>query len=329
MLEPRGHDAIVGALLTPPVTRGAVAGVMFFDNVGPLWMCGHGTIGVVRTLEYLGRIAPGPCASTRRSGPSARSSPSTARSRSRTFRRAVCAKDVAVEVPGVGRVVGDVAYGGNWFFLARNGVERVELAQPRAAPERDAFDPAGARRAGHHGRGRRRSWTMSFCMGPRGAPTPTAATTCSAPAAPTTARPAAPAPRRRWPSLHARGELAAGQRYRQESITGSLFTGWLEERDGQLMPRIQGRAYVTGRATLYFDPRDPFRTGLSGSLAEDMPAPDVLVVGAGIVGAACAEALTAAGLSVEFLESRFAGAARPRRRWATSSSWTTPRRSSR
>ena len=63
-------------------------------------------------------------------------------------------------------------------------------------------------------------------------------------------------------ALHARGELAAGRRYRQESITGSLFTGWLEERDGQLWPRIQGRAYVTGRATLYFDPRDPFRAGL-------------------------------------------------------------------
>ena len=57
--EPRGHDALVGALLTPPVSRGAVAGVVFFDNVGPLWMCGHGTIGVVRTLEHLGRIGPG------------------------------------------------------------------------------------------------------------------------------------------------------------------------------------------------------------------------------------------------------------------------------
>ena len=61
ILEPRGHDAMVGALLTPPVTRGAVAGVVFFDNVGPLWMCGHGTIGVVRTLEHLGRIADVVC----------------------------------------------------------------------------------------------------------------------------------------------------------------------------------------------------------------------------------------------------------------------------
>ena len=64
-------------------------------------------------------------------------------------------------------------------------------------------------------------------------------------------------------ALHARGRLAPGQRWRQESITGSVFTGWLEEHDGALRPRIQGRAYVTGRARLLFDPRDPFRCGLS------------------------------------------------------------------
>ena len=64
-------------------------------------------------------------------------------------------------------------------------------------------------------------------------------------------------------SLHARGQLPAGRRYRQESITGSLFTGWLEESEGKLLPRIQGRAFVTGKATLYFDPRDPFRSGLA------------------------------------------------------------------
>ena len=59
VLEPRGHDAVVGALLTPPVSPGAAGGVVFFNNVGPLWMCGHGLIGVVRTLEFLGRIGPG------------------------------------------------------------------------------------------------------------------------------------------------------------------------------------------------------------------------------------------------------------------------------
>ena len=69
----------------------------------------------------------------------------------------------------------------------------------------------------------------------------------------------------RMASLHARGRLAIGARYRQESICGSLFTGWLEERDGKLIPRIQGRAFITGRTTLHFDPRDPFRSGLGGN----------------------------------------------------------------
>src|SRR5256885_3283676 len=59
--EPRGHDAIVGALLCKPVDPQAAAGVIFFNNVGYLGMCGHGMIGLVKTLEYMDRISPGIC----------------------------------------------------------------------------------------------------------------------------------------------------------------------------------------------------------------------------------------------------------------------------
>ena len=155
ILEPRGHDAIVGALLTPPVSRGAVAGVVFFDNVGPLWMCGHGTIGVVRTLEHLGRIAPGAVRLDTPVGPvgaelgvdgvvTIENVPADCRVR-----------DLAVDVPGVGRVVGDVAYGGNWFFLAEMPGRGRRARQSRAAADRDARDPARPRRAGCARRRRR------------------------------------------------------------------------------------------------------------------------------------------------------------------------------
>jgi 4-hydroxyproline epimerase len=262
VLEPRGHDAIVGALLTPPVSRGAVAGVVFFDNVGPLWMCGHGTIGVVRTLEHLGRIAPGRVRLDTPVGTVGAELSVDGLVTIENVPARCLARDIAVEVPGLGRVVGDVAYGGNWFFLAGGGGERVApdnlerlrevtLAIQRALAAQGVTGEGGA--AVDHvilygAAGRRDADSRNYVLCPGGAYDRSPCGTG------TSARMAA---------LHARGELSAGKRYRQESITGSLFTGWLEERDGQLLPRIQGRAFITGKSTLYFDPRDPFRHGLS------------------------------------------------------------------
>ncbi len=262
VLEPRGHDAIVGALLTPPVSHGAVAGVVFFDNVGPLWMCGHGTIGVVRTLEHLGRIAPGRVRLDTPVGPVAAELSIDGLVTIENVPARCIAQDVAVEVPGMGRVVGDVAYGGNWFFLVKDGLERVEgdnlerlrastLAIQRALAAGGITGEGGAVvdhviLYGAPGRGDADSRNYVLCPGGAYDRSPCGTGTSA-----------------KMASLHARGRLSAGQRYRQESITGSLFTGWLEESGGKLLPRIQGRAFVTGKATLYFDPRDPFRHGLA------------------------------------------------------------------
>jgi len=262
VLEPRGHDAIVGALLTPPVSHGAVAGVVFFDNVGPLWMCGHGTIGVVRTLEHLGRIAPGRVRLDTPVGPVAAELSVDGLVTIENVPARCLAQDVAVEVPGLGRVVGDVAYGGNWFFLVQGGIERVDgdnlerlravtLAIQRALAERGITGEGGAVvdhviLYGPPGRADADSRNYVLCPGGAYDRSPCGTGTSA-----------------KMASLHARGQLAPGQRYRQESIAGSLFTGWLEESDGKLLPRIQGRAFVTGKATLYLDPRDPFRHGLA------------------------------------------------------------------
>jgi 4-hydroxyproline epimerase len=261
ILEPRGHDAMVGALLTPPVSRGAVAGVVFFDNVGPLWMCGHGTIGVVRTLEHLGRIAAG---SVRLDTPVGTVGAELSLDGAVTIENvpAVChARDVTVEVPGVGRVVGDVAYGGNWFFLTRGEVERVEprnlerlrtvtLAIQRALAAQGVTGKSGA------------VVDHVILYGPPRRPDADSRNYVLCPGGAYDRSPCGTGTSATMAALYARGELAPGQRFRQESITGSLFTGWLEERDGELVPSIQGRAYITGRTTLYFDPLDPFRRGL-------------------------------------------------------------------
>jgi 4-hydroxyproline epimerase len=261
ILEPRGHDALVGALLTPPVSRGAVAGVVFFDNVGPLWMCGHGTIGVVRTLEHLGRIAPGAVRVDTPVGPVGAELSVDGLVTIENVPARCHAVDVAVDVPGVGRVVGDVAYGGNWFFLVRPGGEPVEpgngerlravtLAIQRALAAQGVTGEGGAVvdhviLYGPPARSDADSRNYVMCPGGAYDRSPCGTGTSAKMAA-----------------LHARGELAIGARWRQESITGSLFTGWLEQREGRLVPRIQGRAYITGRTTLFFDPRDPFRHGL-------------------------------------------------------------------
>ena len=261
VLEPRGHDAIVGALLTPPVSRGAAAGVVFFDNVGPLWMCGHGTIGVVRTLEFLGRIAAG---QVRLDTPVGPVSAELAVDGTVTIENvpARChARDVAVEVPGLSRLVGDVAYGGNWFFLTQLPGEPIEagnldrlrtatLAIQKALADQGITGEGGA------------LVDHVILYGPPRRPDADSRNYVLCPGGAYDRSPCGTGTSAKMASLHARGELAIGQRWRQESITGSLFTGWLSESEGRLVPHIQGRAFVTAKSTLLLDPRDPFRHGL-------------------------------------------------------------------
>jgi 4-hydroxyproline epimerase len=262
VLEPRGHDALVGALLTPPVCADSSAGVVFFDNVGPLWMCGHGTIGVVQTLAHLGRIGPGAIRLDTPVGTVGAELSPDGLVTIRNVAARCMACDVAVKVDGLGTVVGDVAYGGNWFFLITRGLdERVDAGnRERLRTVTLAIQKAlaGGGIRGDHGElvdhvilygppQRSDADSKNYVMCPGGAYDRSPCGTG------TSAKMAA---------LHARGELPVGRRFRQESITGSLFTGWLEEEAGEVHPRIQGRAFVTGRATLFFDPRDPFRAGL-------------------------------------------------------------------
>ena len=259
--EPRGHEAVVGALLTPPVKPGSLVGVIFFNNVDTLGMCGHGLIGVVRTLEFLGRLRPD---RVRIDTPVGTVGAFLHDDRSVTIRNVPAflhARDVGIEVPGLGHVVGDVAWGGNWFFLTRlegvpldlRNLPALEDATLRIMSALAAQGITGAAGAAidhvelfgppvssdNHSR--------NFVMCPGGAYDRSPCGTG------TSAKLAA---------LFARGELACGQVWRQESVTGGLFSGWLEREGERLIPHIRGRAFVTGRTTLYFDPGDPLRQGI-------------------------------------------------------------------
>jgi 4-hydroxyproline epimerase len=263
--EPRGHDAIVGALLTPPVTPDAVAGIIFFNNGTYLGMCGHGLIGVVRTLEYLDRVAPGV---SRYDTPVGTVSAELAADRMVTIQNVAAhcfATDVGVDVPGFGRVVGDIAYGGNWFFLAHVDGVAVDLAGARGLTTltqsiQDAL--RAARITGANGadidhielsvapsRADADSRNFVLCSGGDYDRSPCGTGTSAVMAA-----------------RHHRGQLALGAPWRQEGISGGVFTGWLTAGpDGALIPHVRGTAFVTGEATLRFDPNDPFRAGLGGA----------------------------------------------------------------
>lgn len=260
--EPRGHSAIVGALLTPPVNRDSLCGIVFFNNETYLGMCGHGLIGTIRTLQYLDRLQPGHAQFDTPAGVVGASSERDGAVTITNVPARCRALDVCVDVPGLGRVTGDIAYGGNWFFITHHDsvpvrmanlteltrvtqaiqdalnakgiggddgepIDHIEISAPASRPDADCRN-------------------FVLCSGGEYDRSPCGTGTSA-----------------KMATLHARGELALEERWHQESVTGSLFTGWLSAGPGgELIPHIRGTAFITGESTLRFDPADPFRLGI-------------------------------------------------------------------
>ena len=262
--EPRGHDALVGALLTPPVDPGSAAGVVFFNNAGTLGMCGHGLIGVVRTLEHLGRLAVG---RARVDTPVGTVGAELHDDGSVTIENvpATCqALDVEVKVSGVGGIRGDIAWGGNWFFLAEIPEPALELRNLAELTNLTTRIVGALREQGVTGANGAEIDHVEL-IGPPGRADADARNFVLCPGLAWDRSPCGTGTSARMAALAARGQLRPGQRWRQESLTGGLFEGWLEERGKDLVPHVSGRAFVTGRATLLFDPGDPLRAGFTAA----------------------------------------------------------------
>jgi proline racemase len=254
---------MVGALLTPPEHPDSAAGVIFFNNVGCLGMCGHGTIGVVRTLHWLGRLGTGQVRLDTPAGTvEARLDPDGLVTITNVPSR-VHALDQSVDVPGLGRVTGDIAYGGNWFFIIHTD-EPLTLARVGELTQRTEAIMASLAARGITGAGGARIDHVEL-SGPAERPDADSRNFVLCPGGAYDRSPCGTGTSARMAVLQARGLLQPGERWRQESITGSLFTGWLEECDGALIPHIQGRAWVTGEVTLAFSPDDPFRAGFTAA----------------------------------------------------------------
>ena len=261
--EPRGSDVLVGALLQEPVDPAAAAGVLFFNNVGMLGMCGHGTIGLVRTLQYLGRIEPGRHRIETPVGPVEAELMGDGRVSVRNVPAYRHRKGVRVEVPGHGAVTGDVAWGGNWFFLTDDHGQSVEAGRTPALAGyaqtlRDALAGAGVTGAD----GAEIDHIELFAA----APAPELADGRSFVLCPGGAydrSPCGTGTSAKLACLHADGSLRPGETWRQESVIGSRFEARYElDDEARVIPTITGEAFVTAEATLLFDPRDPFRWGI-------------------------------------------------------------------
>lgn len=264
--EPRGSDFLVGGLLCDPVDPTCTAGIIFFNNAGYIKMCGHGTIGLMVTLGWLGRLQPG---SHRIETPvgvvtatlldehrvSVQNVPSY------RFR-----KNVSVDVPGHGSVTGDIAWGGNWFFLVSDHEQQLELGRWKQLSEFTQKIRAALEHEGITGADNGVIDHIEL-FGPATMPNADSRNFVMCPGGAYDRSPCGTGTSAKLACLAADGKLQAGQTWRQQSIVGSVFEGSVTPAidhpvDGAVIPTITGSAWVTGDSTLILDPTDPFRTGI-------------------------------------------------------------------
>jgi 4-hydroxyproline epimerase len=259
--EPRGSDVMVGAILLPPVDPGCVAGVIFFNNIGYLGMCGHGTIGVAVALAYLGRIGPGSHRLETPVGPVTITleGPNTVTIDNVESYR--LAKDVSVAVPGLKTYVGDIAWGGNWFFLVQDHGEILNVANVERLSEvtwriRQALTAEGITGAG------RGEIDHIELFGPPSVSGADSKNFVLCPGKAYDRSPCGTGTSAKLACLSVDGKLNEGDVWRQESIIGSIFEGSVRMVDGRIRPQISGTAYVNAESTLIIDPADPLAMGI-------------------------------------------------------------------
>ena len=261
LCEPRGSDVVVGAWILPPDDPECAAAVIFFNNAGYLGMCGHGSIGVAVTLAHLGRIAPGP---HRLQTPVGTVTINLESRHTATIENVPAyrhAADVRVHVPGHGELRGDVAWGGNWFFLMKDHpfdlrLEHAEELTQFSWAVRQALNAAGITGAdgaeidhielfsdAHDSANHSRNFVL--CPGKAYDRSPCGTGTSA-----------------KMACLVADGKLAPGAVWRQEGILGTVFDGRVRVENGVVIPSITGSAYVTAESKLLYDAADPFCGGI-------------------------------------------------------------------
>ena len=257
--EPRGSDPLVGALLVEPHRPDCAYGVIFFNNVGYLGMCGHGTIGLIASLRFLGRTQPGALKIDTPVGAVEAQLHADGRVSVANVKSFRSVQKLAVSVAGIGRVIGDVAWGGNWFFLISEHDQVIDIQhvqeltdfcwRVRAALNAQGYPLvdhvelfAASDQPGVHSR------NFVLCPGKAYDRSPCGTGTSA-----------------KLACLAADGKLVEGAVWVQQSLIGSNFEAsyrWSDRAKGEVVPTITGTAHVTGESVLRLDPQDPFCWGI-------------------------------------------------------------------
>jgi 4-hydroxyproline epimerase len=262
--EPRGSDVVVGALLVEPRDATCAAGVIFFNNVGYLGMCGHGTIGVVTTLAYLGRVQAGTHRIETPVGVVSAELQTDGRVAVENVASYRFGKGVVVEAPGFGRVTGDIAWGGNWFFLTESApapltLEHRDALTNFAAAVKAALNSSGVTGADGEEIDHIELFSSSATPGVN------SRNFVLCPGNAYDRSPCGTGTSAKLACLAADGKLAPGQPWRQEGILGTVFEGSYRIEDGSraaVIPSITGSAWITAESRLLLQEDDPFRMGI-------------------------------------------------------------------
>ena len=257
--EPRGSDVVVGALLVEPEDMSCATGVIFFNNVGYLGMCGHGTIGLIVTLAHMGKIKAGEhrietpvgivTATLHPNGEVSVANVPSWRAK----------KAVTIDVPGIGPVTGDVAWGGNWFFLVENHgqaltLQNVDQLTDYCCRVRQAVNAQGFPEVDH-----------IELFGPPTTSGVRSKNFVQCPGKAYDRSPCGTGTSAKLACLAADGKLQPGKTWVQESIIGSKFSGkysWLDRDAGKVSPVITGTASINAESTQLLDENDPFCWGI-------------------------------------------------------------------
>lgn len=261
--EPRGSDVLVGAILTDPTDPACAAGVIFFNNVGVLNMCGHGSIGVAVTLAHLGRIGPGRHQLETPVGIVGFDYHGDHRVTIENVPSYRYRKSVPIEVPGFGTIAGDIAWGGNWFFLVDESSHRQTLALDRIDTlTRLTCGIRNTLEAGHIMGEDGGVIDHIELFGPPGTSECNSRSFVLCPGMSYDRSPCGTGTSAKLACLAADGKLAEGAVWRQESIVGSVFEGRFRHAGERIIPSITGTAYITAETTLILDSDDPFEHGI-------------------------------------------------------------------